>query len=182
MDEYVLKGRRVATTERIDELMQQYGQDILQLVYTYVRDHALAEDLTQEIFLKCYKAYPTFQGKSSVKTWLWRIAINHTKDYLKSWYNQHVQSTEQTVLQHVGDGVNVEQTIIQQDEEAALAEAVLQLPVLYREVIYLYYFEECTIKEIAAILPANENTVKTRLRKGKGLLKERLEAAQWTSN
>lgn len=171
-----------AAEDVVDSLMQQYGQNILQLVYAYVHNEAVAEDLTQEIFLKCYKALPTYAAKSSMKTWLWRIAINHTKDYLKSWYNQHVQTTEDAFLHTIDSNETIEQQIIQQDEDAALAQAVMQLPVMYREVIYLFYFEDYSIKEIAVILPANENTVKTRLRKGKALLKERLEAAQWTSD
>ncbi|MGE7998130.1 sigma-70 family RNA polymerase sigma factor [Lysinibacillus sp. NPDC093190] len=82
----------------IEELMTDYGQTVLQLVYTYVHDTALAEDLTQEVFIKCYKALSTYQGHASLKTWLWRIAINHLKDYIKSWYKKNVDVTETNVL------------------------------------------------------------------------------------
>ena len=164
----------------IDELMQEYGQDLLQLVYAYVKNQAIAEDLTQEIFVKCYQALPTYKGKSTIKTWFWRIAINHCKDYLKSWYNQKVLASADELFSLQESEENVEQTVIQQDEDARLAENVMQLPVLYREVIYLFYFEELTIKEIAQVLAINGNTVKTRLRKGKALLKEQLEGQGWT--
>lgn len=161
----------------IDDMML-YGQDLLQLVYTYVKDKALAQDLTQEIFVKCYEAYPTYKGKSTLKTWMWRIAINHCKDYLKSWYNQNIQ-----VAVNVGVDVqassNVEQQVIQQDEQERLAKTVMQLPIKYREVIYLFYFEDYTSKEIAVMLSINENTVKTRLRKAKQFLKEQLEVNEW---
>src|SRR5690606_9777816 len=76
----------------IDELMQQYGEDVLKLVMQYVHNNSVAEDLTQEIFVKCYRALPSFQNGSSLKTWLWRIAINHSKDYLKSWYAKNVEA------------------------------------------------------------------------------------------
>lgn len=165
--------------EIINDLMRVYGQDILQLVYAYVNNHAIAEDLTQEIFVKCYKSLDTYKGKSNIKTWLWRIAINHAKDYLKSWYNQRVKATEDTILSLSVSIDNVERTIIQQDEDAQLAQAVMQLPVKYREVIYLFYYEELAIKEIENVLEVKENTIKTRLRKGKALLKNILEGSTW---
>lgn len=161
----------------IDDMML-YGQDLLQLVYTYVKDKALAQDLTQEIFVKCYEAYPTYKGKSTLKTWMWRIAINHCKDYLKSWYNQNIQVAVDAGVD-VQASSNVEQQVIQQDEQERLAKTVMQLPIMYREVIYLFYFEDYTSKEIAVMLSINENTVKTRLRKAKQFLKEQLEVSEW---
>ena len=166
----------------IDELMQQYGQDILQLVYSYVNNQTIAEDLTQDIFVKCYQSLSTYKGKSSLKTWLWRIAINHSKDYIKSWYNRRVLPTAYEALCENTRIESVEQTIIQQDADEQLSAAVMGLPVKYREVIYLFYFEELPIKEIAAVLEVNANTVKTRMRKGKDILKKRLEVNSWTTD
>ncbi|WP_342568208.1 sigma-70 family RNA polymerase sigma factor [Psychrobacillus sp. FSL K6-4046] len=166
----------------IDELMSTHGQDILQLVYAYVHNETIAEDLTQEIFVKCYKGLPSYRGRSSIKTWLWRIAINHAKDYLKSWYNQNVRITEDTFLNRATLSSSVEQIIVQQDEDASLAAAVMSLPIKYREVIYLAYFEELTMREAAAVLQLNENTIKTRLRKGKLLLKNILEGSEWKND
>lgn len=145
------------------------------VVYAYVQNQTIAEDLTQEIFVKCYQSLATYKGKSSIKTWLWRIAINHAKDYLKSWYHQRVKATNDVILSSNISRENVEQTVIKQDEDAQLVFAVMHLPIKYREVIYLYYYEELSLKEIATVLKINMNTIKTRLRKGKSLLKETLE-------
>ncbi|MFB5089639.1 sigma-70 family RNA polymerase sigma factor [Psychrobacillus sp. PGGUH221] len=158
--------------------MMLYGQDLLQLVYTYVKDKALAQDLTQEIFVKCYEAYPTYKGKSKLKTWMWRIAINHCKDYLKSWYNKNILVTVDVGVDMKASS-DVEQQVIQQDEQERLAKMVMELPIMYREVIYLFYFESYTSKEIACVLSINENTVKTRIRKAKQFLKEQLEVSEW---
>lgn len=162
----------------IDDMLL-YGQDLLQLVYTYIKDQALAQDLTQEILVKCYEAYPTYKGKSTLKTWMWRIAINHCKDYLKSWHNQNIQVAVDAGVD-VQASSNVEQQVIQQDEQERLAKTVMQLPIIYREVIYLFYFEDYTSKEIAGVLSINENTVKTRLRKAKQFLKVQLEVSEWS--
>ncbi|CJO25063.1 DNA-directed RNA polymerase specialized sigma subunit [Streptococcus pneumoniae] len=70
---------------------------------------------------------------------------------------------------------SVEQTVIQNAEDRELASAVMNLPIKYREVIYLFYYEELSIKEIATVIDVKENTIKTRLKKAKELLKEGLE-------
>jgi RNA polymerase sigma-70 factor (ECF subfamily) len=158
-----------------DEIMNRYGQDILRLVYSYVNNKELAEDLTQDIFVKCYKALHTYRGKSKLKTWLWRIAINHCKDFLKSWYNKNVIVSENESTNNRTNKEMVEQVIIQKEEDNQLIFALMTLPIKYREVIYLFYYEELLIKDITVLTGTSDNTVKTRLRRAKELLKERLE-------
>ncbi len=159
----------------IDEMMNRYGQEVLRLVFSYVNNRAIAEDLTQDIFVKCYKGLHTYSGKSKLRTWLWRIAINHCKDFLKSWYTKNVVITEDEPLNNTTKKDMVEQTVIQRQEDDQLISAIMMLPIKYREVIYLYYYEELPIKEIAVLTEVGDSTVKTRLRRAKELLKERLE-------
>jgi RNA polymerase sigma-70 factor, ECF subfamily len=159
----------------LDELMKLYGQEILQLVYSYVKNQSLAEDLTQDIFVKCYKSLNTFHGKSKLRTWLWRIAINHCKDFLRSWYNKNVIiNGEQEPIDNWCNNL-VEETVVQKDEDEQLIQAIMKLPIKYREVIYLFYYEDLPIKEIAELTGTGDNTVKTRLRRAKELLKVKLE-------
>ena len=176
MEDLIIEAFETNDSERIiDEAMGKYGQEILQLVYSYVKNAAAAEDLTQEIFIKCYKSLHTYKRNSTFRTWLWRIAINHCKDHLKSWYHKNVVIIEDNSTKTwIQDG-NVEQNLIQKDEDQQLATVVMELPIIYREVIYLYYFEEASIKEIAILVETKENTIKTRLRRAKELLKESLE-------
>ncbi len=159
----------------IDELLERYGQDILRLVFSYVNNSQIAEDLTQDIFVKCYKSLHTYSGKSKLRTWLWRIAINHCKDYLKSWYNRNVLVTEKEPANYRTTKQMIEDAVIQKEEDNQLIAAIMTLPIKYREVIYLFYYEELLIKEIAVLTEVSANTVKTRLRRAKELLKERLE-------
>lgn len=177
MEEVIVKALETEDREVLmDEIMTRHGQDILRLVYSYVNDKELAEDLTQDIFVKCYKSLHTYKGRSSLRTWLWRIAINHCKDFLKSWYNKHVVISEEQPITHRTTKEMVEEVVIQKEEDDQLITAIMTLPIKYREVIYLFYYEELLIKEIAVITEASVNTVKTRLRRAKELLKERLEA------
>ncbi|MGD6843100.1 sigma-70 family RNA polymerase sigma factor [Bacillus infantis] len=155
--------------DTISELMDQYGTDVLHLAYSYVRNRQTAEDLAQEIFIKCYENLNSFQGKSGLQTWLYRIAVNHCKDYLKSWHHRKMV---------VGDFVtsvfqsSPEKELMEKAERDEVLEEVFQLPVKIREIIYLYYFQECTQKEISDICKINLNTVKARVARGKKLLKE----------
>ncbi|UKS61302.1 sigma-70 family RNA polymerase sigma factor [Bacillus toyonensis] len=152
MDELTVEMFEIEDKEDlIDEIMNKYGQEALQLVYSYVNNKEVVEDLTQDIFVKCYKSLHTYKGNSNLKTWLWRIAINHCKDYLKSWYNKKVIVTEDDFTYMKSQKESVEQTVIQNAEDSRLASAVMNLPIKYREVIYLFYYEELAIKEIATI-------------------------------
>ncbi|WP_412102207.1 sigma-70 family RNA polymerase sigma factor [Peribacillus frigoritolerans] len=170
MEEFVLKWSQMKDDESLlDEMMSLYGQDILQLVYSYVKDAVVAEDLTQEIFIKCYKALPTYNQQSNIRTWLWRIAINHCKDYRKSWYFRKVSTAEEE--QDWTSTDNVEEEVIQQDEDRQLAVVVMELPIQYRELIYLHYFQEMKLKEISEITGVKLGTVKTRMRQAKRRLK-----------
>jgi RNA polymerase sigma-70 factor, ECF subfamily len=175
-------GNLVSETFHIDEneinidyIMNKYGQDILQLVYSYVNNKEVAEDLTQDIFVKCYKALHTYSGKSKLKTWLWRIAINHCKDFLKSWYNNKVILCDEESIFNTTKKEMIEQTVIQKEDDYQLISAIMELPIKYREVIYLFYYEEIPIKEVAFLTDVGENTIKSRLRRAKELLKIRLE-------
>lgn len=176
VDELTVEAFEIEDKEDlIDEIMNRYGQEVLQLVYSYVNNKEVAEDLTQDIFVKCYNSLHTYKGNSNLKTWLWRIAINHCKDYLKSWYNKKVIVTEDDFTYMGSQKESVEQTVIQNAEDRELAYAVMNLPIKYREVIYLFYYEELSIKEVAIVIEVKENTIKTRLKKAKELLKKGLE-------
>ena len=159
----------------IKQLMDDYAQDIIWLIYSYVKDQNIAEDLTQEVFIKAFKKLDGFQGKSSIKTWLYKIAFNCCKDYLKSAYIKRVIPINifHKFVNHTTP--STEAIYMQHNESAAITKNVLELPLKYREVIMLYYFEELSISEIEKVIHVNPNTIKTRLRKAKQLLKEVLE-------
>lgn len=176
MEESILGNLTVEDREEVlIALMDDYGQDVMRLSFSYVKNHAVAEELTQEIFIKVYEKLDTYKRKSSLKTWLWRIAINHCKDYLKSWHYRKVLLAEKISLEKRGTSESTEDEVIQRNEDALLAEEVLHLPVKYREVIHLHYFMDMSIREIEQVIGINQNTIKTRLKRAKELLKDRLE-------
>jgi len=159
----------------IEQLMDEYGQQLLYLTYSYVGKREIAEDLTQEILVKCYQKLDQYQKKASLKSWIWSIAINHCKDYLRSWHYKHIVVSEEQIRNIPSHEKEVEKQVIQRYEDKELIHMVMSLPDTYREVIYLYYFEELSIKEIAYLTSVNQNTIKTRLKRAKEILKESLE-------
>jgi RNA polymerase sigma-70 factor, ECF subfamily len=158
----------------IDQLMHEYSDDILYLVYTYVKNRTTAEDLTQEIFLKCYEKLNQFNQQSTIKTWLYRIARNHCKDYLRSWHYRKITLSDKIFDYIPSKAKQVEEEIITNCEEEILTNAVMNLPLKYREVVFLHYYEELSLGEISKITTVNRNTIKTRLKRAKELLKDQM--------
>lgn len=158
----------------IDQLMREYSDDILHLVYTYVKNRTIAEDLAQEIFIKCYEKLNQFNQQSTIKTWLYRIASNHCKDYLRSWHYRKITLSNK-VFDHIpSKSKQVEEEVIKHSEENSLTNAIMNLPLKYREVVFLHYYEELSLKEISKITSVNINTLKTRLKRAKELLKDKM--------
>ncbi|WP_053368645.1 sigma-70 family RNA polymerase sigma factor [Bacillus sp. FJAT-27245] len=157
--------------EDFDTIVLTYVNDIRKLIYTYVRHTETVEDLAQEVFLAAYKGYRNFRGESSVKTWLFKIAINKSKDHLKSWHHRHLVLTE--FFQEKSNRDTAETEAMAGLEKQELAKAIMALPLKYREIIILYYYHDLSLPEICRLLNMNTNTVKTRLTRGRDLLKRR---------
>lgn len=174
----IRKENVMATHEQeytIESLMNEYGQRILWLAYSYVKDKSLAEDITQEVFVNCYNNLHQFRGDSSIKTWLYRIASNRCKDVMKSWAFRSKKITGSLFDDHKSEAGNPEKILIDRIESQELSNNVLALPVKYREIIYLFYFENYKIEDICLLLSLNTNTVKSRLHRGRLLLKDMYE-------
>ncbi|MDM5329968.1 sigma-70 family RNA polymerase sigma factor [Neobacillus sp. CF12] len=157
--------------DMITKLMKQYGTSILHLVYTFVRNRQTAEDLTQEIFIKCCKHLHTFEEKASIKTWLYRIAVNHCKDYLKSWHYRKVHVSEYISSLVGGSKSGPEMDYQVKEGKNQLLEDIFKLPLIYKEIILLYYFHDLTLKEISEIQNMKLSTAKARIQRAKEMLK-----------
>ena len=159
------KGRDACLN--IEELIDRYGGEILRLCLLYLGDRQLAEDAFQETFTKAWKQQASFRGESSVKTWLSRIAVNTCRDMLRrGWFRMMKKSEPIEALFAL--------SAPQAEERTDVRDAVLALPGKYREAIVLYYDQEMTLKEIAEATGIPVNSVSTRLRRARALLKKAL--------
>ncbi|RST76094.1 sigma-70 family RNA polymerase sigma factor [Siminovitchia acidinfaciens] len=157
---------RIEEKERLlNESMEQFGDYVKKLIFTYVQDIHRTEDIVQEVFIKFYKSLDCFEGRSSLKTYLYRIAVNESKNYLKSWHYRKLELTAKVKCFHKRD--SLEEDYIQKEHNQTIAKLVNELPIKYREVIWLYYYVELSVSEIAYVLKCSPNTVKTRLARGR---------------
>lgn len=147
----------------ITELINLYSNDILRMCLIYVKDYHLAQDITQETFIKVYQKLDTFKNKSNIKTWITSIAINNCKNALKK------NSKEVTPLEDLTLTYN--EDFSKNETKISVSEGVSKLPKKYLEVIMLYYYQELSIKETSHILKVPQATVKTRLKRAKEKLK-----------
>lgn len=143
--------------------IEQYADLIKRICFIHLKNPHDTEDIFQNVFLK-YVLYPhAFQDCKHEKAWLIRVAVNECKDLLKSFYRKNVSI----------DTIE-ERSFEPEEEHRELLELVLKLPPKYKEVIYLFYYENYTASEIGRILKKNENTIYTWLSRAKKILKEQL--------
>lgn len=155
---------------RIEHLMDIHGTSILRMCFAYLKDMGLAEDATQDTFIKAYQNLDNFEAAESwsEKAWLMRIAINTCKDYRRSAWFRHVDRsiTPEEALKLQSD--------MPQHERVLLEDITLLAP-KYREVVLLYYYQDLRIAEIMKILGISRSAVYARLDRAQARLRGNLE-------
>ena len=145
-------------------LARQYGPAVFRLAYARTGSRTDAEDIMQEVFVRLLKAKPEFTDREHARAWLLRVAANCANDWFRAPWRRREEPLSPTLPAPDGP------------EEGGLVEAVLALPPKYRVVVHLYYYEELSVAEIAAILGKSQGGVKSRLFRARGLLREWMEA------
>ena len=154
------------------QVVEQYGEYLYHLCYLYVKDRQLAEEITQDVLVKYSIHKKDFRNDASLKTYLSRIAINCCHDELRKLKRKAFLSK---FLPKGSNGPSVEQSFITNETYSTLKDSVFALPIHYREVIVLFYYEEFEVNEIASLLNVSQNTIRTRIRRARELLKSNHE-------
>ncbi|MDD2587176.1 MAG: sigma-70 family RNA polymerase sigma factor [Syntrophomonadaceae bacterium] len=151
---------------QIEQILRKYSNMVYRLAYARTKNRADAQDLLQEVFLRCLKSNVQFNDDEHCKAWLIRTTINCSKSLLSSaWFSKTVSMKE-----NLPDSLhNLE------DEKSEIFYAVLELPVKYRMVVHLYYYEDYSVAELSKLLNRKESTVKTQLYRARELLKQKLK-------
>ena len=168
-------------------LIAQYHQPIYSLVYRIVDDPGDAPDTVQEVFLKVFRGIKRFNGESSLKTWIYRIALHEASNRRRWWFRHkgREQSMEPTTEECEAVNVSVRDTLVDsgasplqrvmQAEVKEKVEAVLkELQEPYRTTVILRDIEELSYEQIAEVMEVSLGTVKSRLVRGRDALKKRL--------
>lgn len=162
MERFMEAGRTDMTDEQFIRAYEMYKNTVYAVIYHYVQNDADAADLQQEVFMKLYTCEKSFESEEHRKAWLLRVAVNQSKNHLRSAGRIVCTELDETIPAPV------------REDHGDVLRAVLALPEKYRIPIHLFYYEEYSVKEIAQILGMMEATVKTRLNRGRSILKKQL--------
>ena len=157
----------------LENLISLYGNDVLRIATAYTHNISIAEDIFQEVFIKVALNIDKFEKRSSEKTWIIRITINTCKDYLKSSWNKKV-----IPLEHIETtSNNYEEKMLKEENSNIIIQEILKLPLKYKEILLLYYYQDLLTSDIAKILNIPEASVRTRLRRAREIIKNNLKIA-----
>lgn len=151
--------------EELSRVWDLYSGTIKRLAMVYLKNQQDTEDVFQNVFLKFSLLDKDFETPEHERAWFVRVTVNQCKDFLKFFFRSKTLSLD--ILEEIP---------AQNPEKKDILVTVLSLPEKYREVIYLFYYENYQAKEIARILGKNTNTIFTLLKRGRNILKKKLEA------
>ncbi len=146
---------------------RKYGDTVLRAAYACCGNYSEAEDITQDVFLILHSNPQDFESDEHMKAWLLRAAINKCKNYKKSFRVSRTDNIDDVSENQLKCNFTL--------RDSEIRENISKLPQKYSSVIFLYYFEGYSIREIAEMLGKNENTVNSRLQRGRKKLKIELE-------
>lgn len=180
-DQLLVERVQQGDKKAFDILVLKYQHKIVNLVMRYVRDQAEALDITQEAFIKAYRALPKFRGDSAFYTWLYRIAINTAKNFLVAAkrrpldYDLDLQDPEQYDMQARLKETDTPEGLLLTDEiRETVMDAIEALPEDLRTAILLREMEGMSYEEIAQTMDCPVGTVRSRIFRAREAVDKRL--------
>jgi RNA polymerase sigma-70 factor (ECF subfamily) len=154
------------------ELLETYDAQIMSLIYRFTGDQYDREDLYQEVFLHCFRCLRSFRFRSSLKTWLYRLALNRSATYMR----------KKTPVAEPREGAVEPLDWERRAKLAAIHKALGRLGGRQRICFHLHYVEGWDIGEIAALLECREGTVKSHLNRARTKIRRDREVLVWQTN
>jgi len=155
-------------TMLIEEAIEKYKSAVFGIALSRTGNREDAEDIFQEVFLLYHRKQPVFNGEEHLKAWLIRVAVNLSRKAVNSRWRTRGELSEDMPSPSDSFAFTYE-------EENTVFGAMRELPEIYRDVLHLFYFEDLSVEEISGTLRVNANTVKTRLKRGRELMREKLK-------
>ncbi len=185
-DAEFIERLRVGDEDAYDRLVNEYSGGIYSMLLRLTENAEDAGDLTQETFMSAFRAIRKFRGESSIKTWLYRIAINRSRNRFRWWKSRRRSKTvsidsafskDDRPLHETlaGDAPDPETEAITAERMYRLREMLSALPDIFREAVVLRDIEGLAYEEIAEVLDISIGTVKSRIARGRGELAKKLE-------
>jgi RNA polymerase sigma-70 factor (ECF subfamily) len=177
MDEKELIRRSQAGDgEAFGVLVERYKGKVFSLAYGFTRDRTIADDLAQEVFIKAYVSLTRFQARSEFGTWLYRIAVNHAKDFLRKNKSRRKEISIEDVGEQTltAENKSPEEIRVEEGRRQIVQAALARLPEKYRVILTLRDIDGLSYEDISRILKLSLGTVDSRLHRARRKLREKL--------
>ena len=156
------------TDEEFSRAARTYGDTVYRVAYHALQNRADAEDVMQTVLLRLYEHRREFESEDHLKHWLLRVAVNESRKVLRSFWRRTTVPLEEWR----------DSPALEDPARAEVLRAVMGLETKYRLTVYLYYYEGCTVAEVAAALRANPSTVQTWLLRARERLRRELSGQE----
>ncbi|HMW17010.1 MAG TPA: RNA polymerase sigma factor RpoE [Accumulibacter sp.] len=183
IDQLLVERAQAGDKQAFDALVTKYQRKVARLLSRFMRNTAEVEDVSQEAFIKAYRALPAFRGDSAFYTWLYRIGINTAKNYLVAQGRRAPTTTEFDAEESEGFAdagqlrdINTPESLLQSKQIGATINAALEgLPEDLRRAIVLREIEGMSYEEIAAAMNCPIGTVRSRIFRAREAVAEKLK-------
>ncbi|MBK5291904.1 MAG: sigma-70 family RNA polymerase sigma factor [Acidobacteriia bacterium] len=183
-DALLVEGLRSGEEQAYETLIARFEQPIYNLVVRLLGDSSDASDVVQEVFLKVFRSIGNFRGQSSLKTWVYRIAVNETHNY-RRWFGRR-RGHEVGLEDEQFEGMTLEQLLpdpgrspfeatLDHETRTRIEQALARIKPAFRSAVVLRDVEGLTYEEIAEVLHISLGTVKSRILRGREALREQLQ-------
>ncbi len=182
-DSWLIEGLRTGDENAYEALVVLFQQPVHNLVCRLLNDPVEACDVTQEVFLKVFRKIDAFRGDSSLKTWIYRVAVNEAYNYQR-WFSRHrkqevgLEAEEDGTLSYYqklpDPGRSPFDCVVDHEQHALVEEALGRLNPTFRTAVILRDIEELSYEEIADVLQVALGTVKSRILRGREALRKEL--------
>lgn len=179
----VVAALKAGSEEAYSRLIGEFHQPIYALIYRIVNDPSDAADTTQDVFLKVFRGMKHFHGESSLKTWMYRIALHEAANRRRWWFRHKAQETSIDPIaagespgerRLVDTGDSPFEKFAQSEMRTAVELALQKVPEPYRTALILRDLQEMSYEEIAEVLAISLGTVKSRITRGRDALRQKL--------
>jgi RNA polymerase sigma-70 factor (ECF subfamily) len=182
-DARILRGLRAGIDEAYEELIQRFQQPVYSVVYRLLGNPNDASDVVQDVFLKIFRSVGSFREQSSLRTWIYRIAVNEAHNH-RRWFSRHCRrevslenerEEQAQVLELATDpGRSPYDQALDSENRMLIERALAQINPTFRTAVVLRDIENLSYEEIAEILQLSLGTVKSRILRGREALRREL--------
>lgn len=174
----IIEGLKARDEAALRRLMEDYGDMLLRTAYLLLGDRQAAEEAVQDTFLQAYAKIGQLKDPLRLKAWLVSIAVNRCRMRRRTWSWRSIfpaGASNHWLPDKAGSADSAEALALAGWNQHRISDAIIGLDYIYRECLTLYYYHEMSVLDIAGQLGKPENTVKSRLARGRRLLKQVLE-------